>query len=114
MTELIDGVKVTIGRRDFIVPPLNLKAVKRVGQLVPVMMAADGSVESIDAAIEVIHLALKRNYPELTRDELEEELDLANLAPISMVIAEASGLVPKAEPGQTTPSESTGTPSTPG
>lgn len=114
MTELIDGVKVKIGRREFIVPPLNLRAVKRVGQLVPVMTAGDGSEASIDAAIEVILLAIQRNYPEVTREELEEELDLANLAPISLQIAEASGLVPKAEPGQTTNSASAGTSSTPG
>lgn len=104
MTELLDGVTVKIGRRDFIVPPLNLKAVKRIGQLVPVMLREDGSAESIDAAVEVIHMAVRRNYPDLTREELEEELDLGNLAAVSLQIAEASGLVPKQTPGETTPS----------
>lgn len=111
MTELLDGVTVKIGRREFIVPPLNIKSLKRAAKLAPVMEG--GGEESFDACVDVIHMAVVRNYPDVTRDELEEELDSTNLPTVVNAVLEASGYDPKAVAQAMAGSPAAGTPSTP-
>lgn len=108
--ELLDGVTVRIGRREFIVPPLNIKSLKRAAKLAPVMEG--GGEASFDACVDVIHMAVVRNYPDVTRDDIEEELDAGNLPAVVDAVMEASGFDPKAL-AQLTAASSAGAPSTP-
>jgi hypothetical protein len=94
MMALIEGVKINMGGRDFVAPPLNFKALRALTPKL-VILSAMGDVptgEQIDVVLDVVHAALVRNYPDLTRDELEELLDLANLASALVAIMGASGL----------------------
>lgn len=92
--ELIDGVTLKVGRREFIVPPLNLKGVKRAQQLIPLLQDVT-STEGVDAAIEVVWLALKRNYPDVTLEQLEEDVDLGNLLALTNAVLSVAGFTPK-------------------
>lgn len=92
--ELIDGALLRIGRRDYVVPPLNLRGVKRAQALMP-LLTTDGP-ESVDAALEVIELAVRRNYPDVTREQLEDEVDLGNLNQLVSAVLALAGFVPKA------------------
>lgn len=95
--ELLDGVNLRIGRRDYIVPPLNLRGVKRAQALMS-LLEGDGP-DSVDAALEVIQLAVNRNYPEVTREQLEEDIDLGNLANLVQAVLAVAGFRPKATGG---------------
>ena len=88
--ELIPGPAVVIVGREFIVPPLSLKRFKRAIQLLPALEAGDAGV--FDAVAELAHLALSRNYPDLTRDALEEMLDAQSVPRVLAAVLEASGL----------------------
>jgi len=91
---LIEGVKIKLGGREFVAPPLNFKALRKFTPQLPVLTQI-GDVptnEQIDVVLDIVHFALARNYPELTRDELEELLDLANLTDALQAILGASGL----------------------
>lgn len=112
--DLIDGVVIRVGRRDFIVPPLNLKSIKRAQTLLPTL-ESDDLIASFDACVAIIHMAVARNYPDVTVDDLLEELDTKNVKGVVDAVLEASGFGPKAEPTpQTVPAESSaGTASTP-
>lgn len=74
---MLDGVQVKIGEREYVIPPLNVKSFKRAQALEPAL-SSEGP-EAIDAAIEIIHLAVTRNYPDVTREQLEEDIDLGSL-----------------------------------
>lgn len=91
---LIEGVRINLGGRDFVAPPLNFKALR---QLTPklAILASMGDVptnDQTDVVLDVVLAALTRNYPDLTREELEDLLDLANLAKALEAIMGASGL----------------------
>ena len=93
--DLLDGVTMRIGRLDYVVPPLNLRGVKRAQALAP-QFEGEGTA-SIDAGIEVIWLALMRNYPEVTREQLEEDIDLGNLEQLVHAVLKIAGFTgPKA------------------
>jgi hypothetical protein len=98
---LIDGVSVRMGGRDFTIPPLTLGMVKRLAPQLEKMGGADpasiSGPEAADACVTVIHAALKRNYPELTQDEVEELLDLGNMQKVTHAVMGISGLIPSGE-----------------
>jgi len=87
-------VNVTLGGREFVVPPLNLKALRKLAPKIQ-MLAAIGDVptdEQLEAVASVVHSALVRNYPDMTQEEVEDALDLLNLVPTIDAVMQASGL----------------------
>ena len=111
---MLDGVKVNLGGRDYMVPPLNLKALKRLGPKLKLLsnLGDVPSDEEVDAVVEVLHSALVRNYPDITSDEVSDRIDLANLRPALMAVMGASGLT-QGLPGEAaSPQGSTGPAST--
>lgn len=91
---LIEGVKITLGGREFVAPPLNFRALRRLTPHFSALttMGAVPTDDQIDVVIDIVLAALNRNYPDLVRDELEELLDLANLSVALQAILGASGL----------------------
>lgn len=91
---LIEGVKLNLGGRDFVAPPLNFKALRQLTPKLAILAAMNDvpTNEQTDVVLDVVLAALVRNYPELTRDELEDRLDLANLTRALEAIMGASGL----------------------
>lgn len=95
------GITVNIGGTDYVVPPLTLGAIKRLMPKIEAMatsLAADGKMrpESMDSIVEVVHAALLRNYPDMTLQELEDMLDVKNIADIMQAVLGVSGLERKA------------------
>lgn len=109
-----DGVAVTVGGRDFTVPPLCLRDVKR---FLPIIADLFGKtpIEQMTVTSEVILAALQRNYPDLTMEELDVLLDPISIQAMMEAIMEASGLKKKAGSLESLPppSPSTGTDSMP-
>ena len=92
---MIEGKTINIGGRDFTVPPLCLRDVKR---FLPMMTELYGKspMEQMTLTSEVILAALQRNYPDLTMDELDDLLDPISIHGVMDAILEASGLKKKA------------------
>lgn len=90
------GVKKNIGGVDYVIPPISLGALQ---QLQPDIAAFSDSVidgNSIQTATTVIHAALKRNYPELTLEEVGEMVDVGNMFELFELVMDVSGLKRKA------------------
>lgn len=97
--DLIPGVTIRLGRRDYVVPPLNARGVRQVAQLVPALEGTAGdNVDYVTAAMEVLHLAMVRNYPEITKEELEDIVDLANLPRLMAAVLAPFAAAPAAIP----------------
>lgn len=114
---LIDGVTITLGRREFVVPPLNLGRIKKLQDDLAILAlvpqdATRFEPQQLEACITVIHTALTRNYPDLTREEVEDVVDMGNMQPLMLAIMGQSGFA-KGEAGPVTVAPSTGTASTP-
>jgi hypothetical protein len=76
----VPGVTISFSGRELVVPPLRvgdikdiLPAIRRISA--PLTGPPMERFEQLDDYVDVIHVALKRNYPELTRDELLEITD---------------------------------------
>ena len=101
MQDLIEGKIVRLGTTDYVVPALNFKRIKQLKEDLQHLSMADpkGALDEtqVEASITIIHSALTRNYPDLTRDDVEDLVDLKNLAEIMSAIMGQSGLVKSGE-----------------
>lgn len=103
--ELLDGVEIMMGGKKWTIPPLTLKQIKKFSGTFQDLVNLDTSnipamaTGAVDAAVDIIHAAIVRNYPELTRDELEDLIDLRNLAPVMQAVLGMSGLLGEAGAG---------------
>lgn len=102
------GVWIQLGDKGYKAPPLNFKAIKkyvaRFGELGALGAGAPGvpTPDQMGLAAELLHAALIRNYPELTLDEVEENLDMGNFNAALAAVMGASGLKKEAAPGEAT------------
>ena len=93
MAELIDGVLINIGTKTYTVPPLNFKRLRLLKPEIELLAGVSGapSAEQMDAMIQIIHSALERNYPELSKEDVEEMLDLGNAPKVLNAIMGVAG-----------------------
>ncbi len=108
-TVKIPGVLLQIGGRHFVVPPLNFRSLRQIQPKLSSLTSGGAvpDVEQLDSINEIVHLALSRNYPELTREELEDLIDLDNLRDLIGAIMGVSGLEKTTEDAKPeTPAES--------
>lgn len=87
------GAEVVLGGIAYTAAPLSLGAVKR---LVPRIEAYGqlGLPEQIDVAIEVLHASLARNHSDITREQIEDVVDLGNMQQLFTSVLEVSGFAP--------------------
>lgn len=94
---MIDGITIKAGDREFIVPPLNFRRIrklsKEIASLADMKVGAAMNDEQLDTFMAIIHSALTRNYPDLTMDALEDLIDLRNMQEIMKAVMGVSGFV---------------------
>ena len=101
MPELFEGVKLRIGRGDYVVPALTVRQLKQFRPVLTGMerfKVSDPSDEDLDQVLGMVHAALSRNYPDLTVEQLQDMVDLRSLPAIVKAIAGQTGL-DRAQPG---------------
>ncbi|HWK45129.1 MAG TPA: hypothetical protein VNT30_10425 [Stellaceae bacterium] len=97
MTQLIDGAILRMGGRDWTIPPLTFGQIKRLRPLLEAIPATASGVltgDQLDAIVAIVHAALGRNYPDVTFDQVGDDLlDLGNMAAVVNAVMTGSGLV---------------------
>ena len=101
------GVWVRMGEKSYKVAPLNFKTLRELGPMVAELKGATGggmpTAAQTDALCSIAHAALKRNYPEITIDQVAEDLDFGNFTSVLNAVMGASGLANRdggAAPGE--------------
>lgn len=77
---------------ELVVPPLNLAAVEMLQER---LMGFSGGLDaqSVALVIDATLMALQRNYPLLTREQVVQDLlDLGNMAEVMEAVMDVSGL----------------------
>jgi hypothetical protein len=97
MPDLIDGAKIKMGGKDWVVPALSFKQLKRLLPRLNKIGGGDLSPDNMGDMAEVVHAALSRNYPELTLDEVEDMLDMRCAQFVFMAVIGQSGLEARPE-----------------
>ncbi|MDO5686760.1 MAG: hypothetical protein Q4G42_05180 [Neisseria sp.] len=95
MTVKIKGITLNLGGNDYIVPPIALGALEQLRER---LQDFDGNVQDIKqigTVIDCAHAALKRNYPEMTRDDVADLIDVGSMIDVFEAIMDVSGLIRK-------------------
>lgn len=94
---MIKGTEVDLGGTTYIVPPLNLAALERFQDRLE-NYTGGLDRESVSFVVEVAYAAIKRNYPDMTIDQLKELIDLGNIQQVFEAVMNVSGLVARSAP----------------
>jgi hypothetical protein len=86
---MIDGPKLTIGDREFVIAPANLGAMRR--QLLGYQKHEAGTAERLDVSMQFILDVLHRNHPDVDMAFLDEWVDARNMSSILTTIQSAAG-----------------------
>ena len=86
------GVQVQLGGTAYVLPPLTLGALEEFDERIKAFEAAP-LVEQVQTVVDLVHRALKRNYPELQRAELTELMDVSNMFDLFVAVLRVSGLI---------------------
>ena len=98
----VPGVPVDFAGETLIVPPLTLNALQQLRERINKFT---GSIdeENLNTVVDAAHSALKRNYPDITRERVGELIDLGNMIEVFESVMDVGGLRRKArekEPGE--------------
>jgi hypothetical protein len=81
------GVPVELGDTTYTVPPLGLRALQ---ELLPRIQSApvnaDGLPTDYELVLDMAIAALHRNYPDLTREEVDDCLDVLNAKALALAL----------------------------
>lgn len=103
---MISGVEISDGARTFTIAPMNLRILlcdPTKGDIERISKGTGDDPASFqDAAINLILACGKRNHPDMTRDNVLDAVDAADLAGIVVEVMTKSGMMqrplPKATP----------------
>lgn len=110
----IKGITLELAGVDFVVPPLPLGALESLQERIESFTGGldKGSVATV---IDCLHASLRRNYPEISREDAANLVDVANMGDVMQAVMDVSGMRRKqleaAAAGN--PQASTGAASTP-
>lgn len=90
---MIPGIELELGGTSYIVPPLSLPALRLLSPRLKAMrnLGEDSAQKTI---FDASYLALKRNYPEITRRQIE---GLVEVDESGEVVTNEEGLLPDLE-----------------
>ena len=91
----VKGVKFQLGDKTLILPPLSLRAFDQLLPRINAFMANKESPDDTMVVVEAVHAALKRNYPDVTLEEVGDAVGLENMAEVLEAVMDVSGAVRK-------------------
>lgn len=90
----VPGKEIELGGKTYIIAPLNAAAVKQYRDQIKAVFV--GGLPDIELVSKLALASLKRNYPAITLEEVEEVLDYSNYFEVWDTMLNLSGLVAQA------------------
>ena len=92
------GKPVSIDGQEYILPSMSARVVERLME----MEKAGDVWQQYGVMLELIYVTLKRNYPELTLEELKDKVEAVQVNDLFRSLLEASGMA-KTDPNAVSP-----------
>ena len=80
------------GGQKLTIPPLSLGALEQLIDPINEVMSGAIDKKAISTIIDAVHAALKRNYPDMTREGVADLLDFSNMQRALSAVMSASGM----------------------
>ncbi|HNA67279.1 MAG TPA: hypothetical protein PLN96_05125 [Zoogloea sp.] len=91
---MIKGITLHLAGTDYDVPPIALGDLERLQDRIAGFQGGLDK-DSVATVIDAAHAALKRNYPEITRETVAGLVDVANMGEVFSAVMDVSGLLRK-------------------
>ena len=88
----VKGIPLELGGTTYIVPPLSLGALEQLKDALEKFTGDIRESEQVSTVIDAATAALKRNYPEFTREQVADLIDLENMQDVFLALMDVSGL----------------------
>lgn len=99
----IKGIAFDFGGETLVIPPISLGAMEQLQQRIGEFSGDVMDSKQVGTVIDAAFAALKRNYPDMTRDQVADLIDVGNMAEVFACVMDVSGLKRKAaEAGEMT------------
>lgn len=87
----IKGITLELGGDNYVVPPMPLGALELLQDRIE---AFTGGLDkqSVSTVIDCLHAALKRNYPEKTREDVAGLVDVGNMQDVMLTVMDVSSM----------------------
>lgn len=92
----VKGIPMELGGQQLVVPPLSLGALEQLQERLAQFSGDVSDKDQIATAIDATHAALRRNYPEITREQVADLVGLDNMIDVMQAVMDVSGLKRKA------------------
>jgi hypothetical protein len=92
---VVPGREVALGGRVYIIAPLNAAAVKQYREEIKAVFV--GAMPDIELVSKLAYASLRRNYPTMTMEKVEDILDYENYFVVWESLMNISGLVAQAK-----------------
>lgn len=91
------GTKILLGDREYLLAPMNIKTMKANQDLISQMTKPGFDVMGqLDAFTALFQAAIQRTVPDITLEEIEENVDMGNIPALMEALFRASGFVASA------------------
>jgi hypothetical protein len=95
---MIPGASINFGGVDYTLPPINLRISFAFEEQIKTICKPEGEVafaDYVDAAAPILFALFQRNYPDMTRDQFNDIVDLPLLRPVMNGMLQVSGYAPR-------------------
>lgn len=92
MTVRIKGVTVELNGTNYVIPPIALGALEQLQERIVAFNGDIQDVKQISTVIDCAYAALRRNYPDMTREEVADLIDIGNMNEVFVAMMDVSGL----------------------
>lgn len=89
---MIPGREIKIGDKVYVMPALTLGMLELYQDRIDAFQNGEVSSKSWTTVIDVVHSALKRNYPEMDRSVVTENLELRDIGGLFEKLMDVSGV----------------------
>jgi hypothetical protein len=92
----IKGIPKELGGTTYIVPPLSLGALEQLHEKLGTFAGDVSDLGQVATVIDAAHAALRRNYPDMTREQVADMVDVSNMLELFEAVMDISGARRKA------------------
>lgn len=95
----IPGVEVSLGGEVYVLPPIALGPLRILQSRLKNLTDSTDPMDpaSLDTIVDATFASMKRNYPEMTVEQVSELVDLGNMGEVLSAVMDVSGMLRRSQ-----------------